>query len=210
MSWDYLQGSDSKSKTWAEVTRDERFFCQHLYHLILRKPDIRSFVRDLKGLTDDKLNLNAGVDWEIGYEVCFYRDLMFHRKVSRDSHCYSLKRTFDLCLFSEETIVIIEAKAQQRFDAAQNKSFILDKGQVSKLTGGTQVKLLGLASSKYLDKKSFPLPPTENAVFDGLISWEQLAKHFDNDKILERANRIYGRGEPDPADLQLLRRRCSI
>ena len=196
MGWDYLKGADSKSKTWAEVTRDERFFCQHLYHLIHRCPNTKSFVRILDELVPS-LELDTNVEWEIGYEVCFYRDLMFHRKVSRDSHCYSLKRTFDLCLFSEETIVIIEAKAQQAFDATQNKSFKCDKKQVSGLTDNTQVKLLGLASSKYLDKNFLALPPMENAVFDGLISWMQLAKHFDNDKILERANRIYGRGEPD-------------
>jgi hypothetical protein len=194
MSWDYLQG-----KTWAQITRDERFFCQHLYHLILRNPDVKSFVRKLNKLTE--LNLNADADWEIGYEVCFYRDLWFLR--GKKGELYSPKRTFDLCLFSAEEVVIIEAKAQQGFDSdpSQKLSFKKDKARVKDLLadeGVKQVKLLGLASSIYLNKNNLTLAPINNALFDGLISWEQLENHFGPDEILRRADEIYE--EPGGSD----------
>jgi len=202
MSWNYLQG-----KTWAQITRDERFFCQHLYHLILRERGINFFVEKLNELTEltgHKLNLNATANWEIGYEVCFYRDLRFHLEEGgkwqsviqklENIDPLSLKRTFDLCLFSEETVVIIEAKAQQGFDSKQITSCKKDKELVRKLLGTEglkHVKLVGLASSKYLTDKckaNLLLHQVDDApLFDALIDWRQLCEHFGFDPVLKRA-----------------------
>ena len=103
-----------KNKKWSQVTRDERFFCAHLYNLILKRgiPEFLSFINNTY-----KTDLTESCYWEIGYEVCFYRDL-WHLH-GRKTELYSPKRTFDLCLFSEKTIVIIEAKADQQFDLNQ-------------------------------------------------------------------------------------------
>ena len=194
MGWDYLKGTDSKSKMWVEVTRDERFFCQHLYHLIHRCPNTKSFVRILDELVPS-LELDTQTEWEIGYEVCFYRDLWFLR--GKNELLHSPKRTFDLCLFSAETIVIIEAKAQQGFDSdsSQKVSFKEDKTRVKdelEKYGVKQVKLLGLASSEYLvEVKKTAILSAADVVFDGLISWKQLAERFGDDEILKRANEIY-------------------
>jgi len=184
MSWKYLQG-----KTWAQVTRDERFFCQHLYNLILRSPDVEAFFKKLDGLTDQKFNLTANAEWEIGYEVCFYRDLWF---LDQTKNRYSPKRTFDLCLFSHDQIVIIEAKAQQGFDSdsSQKESFENDKEWVKEATEVKSVKLLGLASSRYLTKKKLG-ELDEGSLFDALINWKELAEHFDDDEVLLRADSIY-------------------
>lgn len=192
MSWDYLQG-----KTWAQITRDERFFCQHLYHLILRERGVNFFVEKLNELTEltgHKLNLDATANWEIGYEVCFYRDLWFLRGKKEPLH--SPKRTFDLCLFSAETIVIIEAKAQQGFDSdsPQKGYFKADKTLVKAETKVKHVKLLGLASSHYLKKMNLDSTASQDVLFDGLISWEQLNDHMGPDEILKRADDIYGSG----------------
>ncbi|MES2415763.1 MAG: hypothetical protein V4614_18370 [Pseudomonadota bacterium] len=189
MSWNYLGG-----KTWAEVTRDERFFCQHLYHLVHRSPDTKSFIPKLNEMASLTLNVNA--DWELGYEVCFYRDFWFLG--GKKEHLHSPKRTFDLCFFSANEIVIVEAKAQQGFDSdpLQKLGFSRDKKLVAKLTRVREVTLLGLASSGYLTpaKKHSLLAPAsgeEAPLFDGLITWEQLAAHFGNDATLRRADFIY-------------------
>ena len=202
MSWNYLQG-----KKWAQITRDERFFCQHLYHLILRERGVNFFVEKLNELTEltgHKLNLDATANWEIGYEVCFYRDLRFHLEEGgkwqsviqklENIDPLSLKRTFDLCLFSEETVVIIEAKAQQGFDSKQITSCKKDKELVRKLLGTEglkHVKLVGLASSKYLTDKCkanlLQHQVDDAPLFDALIDWRQLEEHFGFDPVLKRA-----------------------
>lgn len=186
MSWDYLKG-----KSWADITRDERFFCQHLYHLIRTSP--RGFVAEINRLTG--LALDTQTPWEIGYEVCFYRD--FWHLMDKKVVLHSPKRTFDLCLFSKNDIVIIEAKAQQSFesDGSQEESFQRDKKLVKDLTR-TNVTLLGLASSKYLtpQKKKSLLTTVKAAnepVFSGLLCWSDLSEYFSNDLVLARANDIY-------------------
>ena len=197
MSWDYLQG-----KKWAQITRDERFFCQHLYHLILRCPDVPSFVKKLNELTE--LSLDAEAQWEIGYEVCFYRDLWFLG--GKKGPLHSPKRTFDLCLFSAEEIVIIEAKAQQGFDSdpMQKLSFRQDKERVAELTGVKRVRLLGLASSLYLTQpKKRALAQASPPLFDALVDWAELARHFGGDEVLQRADFIYESGSGNNNEKQM-------
>ena len=179
MGWSYLNG-----KTWAEVTRDERYFCQQLFTLVQRRGE-REFVELLNRITG--LSLPVDVEWEMGYEVCFYRDLWQLRDKKGPLH--SPKRTFDLCLFSERQIVIIEAKAQQGFDSdvAQLQAFVDDKQHVGELTSVDSVLLVGLASSKHIEGASLR---KVGAHFDGrLMSWTDVAEHYTN--------------EPEAASLQL-------
>ena len=190
MSWDYLKG-----KTWAEITRDERFFCQHLYHLIRTSP--RGFVAEINRITG--LTLDAQTPWEIGYEVCFYRD--FWHLMEKKVVLHSPKRTFDLCLFSKNDIVIIEAKAQQSFenDSSQEDSFKRDKILVAELTKAN-VTLIGLASSNYLtpQRKSKLLTEVKisaQPIFAGLLCWSDLSTYFSNDLVLARADEIYEKSQ---------------
>jgi hypothetical protein len=172
----YLDG-----RAWTEVTREERFFCQHLYSRILQG-GLSAFVELLSGRHGAALDPSA--NWELAYEACFYRDLWFLR--GRDGPLFSPKRTFDLCLLSDETIVVLEAKAEQPFDLSQLQCFARDKQELVKETGVDRVLLAGLASSRYA-------PPSEvRAFFDGpFLTWRELAALYGHDPILARADALY-------------------
>lgn len=176
MGFSYLNG-----KTWQEITREERFFCQHLYQRILAQSPIE-FVCYINN------QYNVGIDindvFEIGYEVCFYRDIWQFRE--KTGALYSQKRTFDLCIFGEKSIVIIEAKAAENFDCSQNRSFLLDVEEVRKLTSVNKVILIGLCSSKCkVDNDS-------EITFSGVfLRWKHLASHYSNDVVLQRADDVY-------------------
>lgn len=169
MGFTYLEG-----KRWSQVTRDERFFCQRLYQRIESENAacFIAFLRDVHGL-----DVPIEGEWEVGFEVCFYRDLWQLR--GREGVLFSPKRTFDLCLFGEEAIVIIEAKAAERFDRDQNELFVRDIGEVSRQTKVDNVKLVGLCSSKY------EVEPERAADFTGpILRWGDLARRYDDDEIL--------------------------
>lgn len=180
MGFKYLDGY-----RWDQVTRDERFFCQRLYELIKAEP-VENFVQYLSDTL--VLDLPIGGEWEIGYEVCFYRDVWQLR--NRKGKLYSPKRTFDLCLFGESAILIIEAKAAGGFDPDQNVVFKRDIAEVRNLTQIEDVRLVGLCSSKYiLDRGS------ESTFGTNVIRWRELAARYNQDDILNRADAIYEKNE---------------
>lgn len=181
MGFEYLDG-----KRWAQVTRDERFFCQRLYELVKSGP-VENFVRYISNRL--RLGLPSGGEWEIGYEVCFYRDLWQLR--NREGKLYSPKRTFDLCLFGESAIVIVEAKAAGGFEPGQNRVFKKDIDEIRHQTGVEDVHLVGLCSSKC------ELDADSEATFQGkVLRWKDMALHFGEDVILARADDVY---EPNKA-----------
>ena len=181
VGFSYLSG-----KSWTEVTRDERFFCQHLFSLIKRDGPAKFLAYVNR---QARMSLPLDVDWEPAYEACFYRDLRHLR--GKTDPLYSPKRTFDLCLFAEHTILIIEAKAQQGFDTDQLTSFAADRGEVKKLTG-VAAYVVGLTSS------ACPVTPGCEKVFDGpLLTWRDLASIYDEDALLLRADAIYDPGQRD-------------
>ena len=180
MGFNYL-----KDQSWAEVTRDERFFCAHLYRLAQNNG-----IEDFVGFLKDKLNLDLDpkANWELGYEVCFFRDFCLKFGCEKD---YSKKRTFDLCLFSDDTIVIIEAKAQQGFDTKQLKQFKQDVEHIydmkdKELQGIKHVYICALISNIYHPKED-----TKKVFNDNILKWDDIAKHYNDDSILQRANDIY-------------------
>lgn len=202
MGWKYFG-----DKTWAEVTRDERFFCQHLYNLI--RDDVPGFVQKLNEIAG--MTLPVKEEWEVGFEVCLYRDHRFmceeYKHVWHDKDMYSPKRTFDLCLFSHKHIVIIEAKAQQGFDPKQMEEFKKDREWVKEAIAvvksgdgagsDVDVDLIALASSKYLDGLDWVAFKEKN-IFSGeaAISWKKLAELYRKnnkvgDPVLLRADEIY-------------------
>jgi hypothetical protein len=167
-------------KCWSQVTRDERFFCQRLYEKI-RSEGPQRFVEFLRG---HGLDVPADGEWEVAYEVCFYRDLWQLRRC--EGTPLSPKRTFDLCLFGEKAIVIIEAKAAEKFDADQTRIFAGDIAEVGRLTGIENVKLVGICASGYSVEHEI------KAQFNGpIISWKKLAARYENDELLLRADAVF-------------------
>ena len=94
----------------------------------------------------------ADADWELAFEVCFYRDLWQHR--GDRGELYSPKRTFDLALFSDHAIIVIEAKAQQGLHDDQLTTFARDRAQIAKETGVQSVFIMGLCSSKHTPSRT--------------------------------------------------------
>ena len=133
-----------KGKTWLEITREERLFCAYLYFDIINT-GIPHFITQLNNL-DRNIQLESNKEWDIGFEVCFYRDLLYYygnkekpiRVVNEKREKEGLpkfpeKRTFDLCLFSEDEILIIEAKAQQGLESEQCDTFKNDVENIKEL-----------------------------------------------------------------------------
>jgi hypothetical protein len=129
-----------KCSSWAEVTRDERFFCAHL-HMLIEKIGVSGFVAFLN--TKEGIDIDPTANWEAAFEACFYRDFWQHKK--KEVVLFSPKRTFDLCLFSNHTIVIIEAKSHGGFTEKHLAEFDKDEDQVKGLTKVDNVLLLALA-----------------------------------------------------------------
>ncbi|MDF2457762.1 MAG: hypothetical protein K0S79_178 [Nitrospira sp.] len=183
------------------MTRDERFFCQRLYALANQERE--SFAKAIEKLAPSVQPL--GDEWELAYEVCLYRDLrhfrrLFDRKagkteqriwpLSEDEHSH--KRTFDLCLFSESQVVIIEAKAQQGFGSKQLAEFEADRMRVKKVLG-IEPKIVFLASSKYM--RSGVVKRLKGRFSDcEVVTWNDLAAHFTDGDALRRADSLYGTG----------------
>jgi len=176
MGFRYLDG-----KSWSQVTRDERYFCAHLFSLI-RSGGAKTFVQRLNEAHE--CHLDDTQEWEIAYEVCFYRDLwQQHGQLWR---LYSPKRTFDLCLFSDDAIVIIEAKACQQFSPEDLMSYDKDSSEVKKRTEAGTVLVAGLASSLY------DAPQEVRLHFDAAwLTWRELAEFYNHDTILLRADTVY-------------------
>lgn len=179
------------NRNWSEITRDERFFCAHLYNKILgHQSGVQGFVRVINEMC--QLNLPVDANWELGYEVCFYRDVMFDDAAKYDERL-SLKRTFDLCLFSDNEIVIIEAKAYQAFDSKQTEEFVRDRECIKNILNiPVTVVLIPLASSHYKD--TFDNSPLKESFGCELLTWGRLADVYENSdpkSILARADIIY-------------------
>ena len=160
------------NKNWIEISREERLFCAHLYFDITK--DTKRFIAFLN-TKNNLIKNDIDVDWEIGFEVCFYSDWLKYKNESiRDKPDYPQKRTFDLCLFSEDKIIIIEAKAQQGFQTKQNDSFKEDKFKIQKLIGrNISIEYCFLEQSKNL-RKDYSLDIQYH------ISWKEMNILYPN------------------------------
>jgi hypothetical protein len=152
-----------------QITREERFFCCRLYTAL--EPKIKLFLRYLVHCKDLKADFDeAENEWELGYEFAFYRDLLYKHGIKEDS--FSQKRTFDFCLLSENRIIIIEAKAQQRFESKEIEGFKKDRDEeVKKLLRilgkeNIKVNLVGICSSKFKSSSSDS--------FESILTWKEL------------------------------------
>ena len=164
-------------KTWSQITREERYFCSHLYHFLIGKE--KEFVSWLNETL--KTNLNNDQEWEVSFEVCFYRDYYKTypktKKPSKDLR----KRTFDLVLFSDSDIIIIEAKVQQPFKEKQIKELRFDIDYLQDfLSSKVKVSAILLASKQfYLNLKNKHNKKDKAFISDfHQISWRQLHEKY--------------------------------
>ncbi|MGD8305983.1 MAG: hypothetical protein PVF17_04960 [Ignavibacteria bacterium] len=183
MGFKYLNG-----KSWSQITREERYFCSHLYHFLIGKE--KEFIAWL----NDQLGtqFNSDQEWEISYEVCFYRD--YYKLYEKELPKELRKRTFDLVLFSDTEIIIIEAKVQQPFKKAQIKNLKSDIKRLGKLLKehGVKIKPLLLCSKKYYDNFNKKHKNKEKTFLSGFkhITWQQLFVKFEKEIFL-LAEKLY-------------------
>jgi len=166
-----------QNKTWNEgISRTETLFCAELFFLL--KEDPSKFIK--------RFELNQG-NYDVAYEAFFYRDLSKEYNIKWEKF---LHRAFDLALFSENDIYIIEAKAHDGFDNEQLGYFEEDKKLVPKILGkvnpkiNVNVHLLALISSNYEPKQE------TRDKFEKIIYWKEIYELYGN-KIFNRADGIH-------------------
>lgn len=174
-----------KTQTWRQVTREERFFCSHLYHSLIGKEN------EFLGWLNKKLDLNlpAQIEWEVSYEVCFYRD--YYKTILNQTAPEEIrKRTFDLCLFSESLILIIEAKVQQDFEKDQIEFLKEDVERIENLLDN-KVKVIPilLGTQKHIDNLKILKKFTEISDLK-IITWLDLFEEFRLDVFIEAEKSI--------------------
>jgi hypothetical protein len=174
---------------WADWTREERYFCAVLFRYADENPG--RFARWVVDTANLDQALLVGTKWEVGYEVCFYRDYLWERGELEGTDLPT-KRTFDLCLFAPNVVIVIEAKGFECFSSKQNAEFEKDRGRLKKLLGpDVQVHLVALASSTYVG--SDRLGEKTLAPFDGHhLTWEDAAIEY-RDARLTLADGLYRR-----------------
>jgi len=177
-------------ENWSNITREERFFCSYLYHtLISNRPCLEKFL-NLLGKAGEGT-------WEVGYEVCFYRDILFSRGVKIKEYNKSnphkklpQKRTFDLCLFSENEIIIIEAKCNENFNKRQYDALLDDTKHIKEIVND-KIKLnyALIIRSEYEEiiKKNLQ----HLLINSTRITWKQIADNFTiYSEIFNRADNL--------------------
>ncbi|HUL00203.1 MAG TPA: hypothetical protein VLX29_05030 [Nitrospirota bacterium] len=177
-----------KNLPWSRWTRDERYFCSILYSQTHHNPaEFASWL-----IRASTLDLEPAGNWDLGYEVCFYRDFLWQLGGSAKHNDLPTKRTFDLCLFGERALIVIEAKVSEAFDAAQNQDFGRDKERIKSLPGlgDLEVRVVALASSTYFANAQVYGHPGTLDIFDGRVSWSQIAQKYP-DVLLDQADRLY-------------------
>lgn len=174
---------------WAHWTRDERFFCAVLFGHARSDTGFAPWL-----IEASELGIDPAGDWDLGYGVCLYRDFLWQRGGSAAAHEPSLpaKRTFDLCLFGKASLIIVEAKVCEPFAADQNVDFARDRDRIHSLPGlkDVGVKIVALATACYFSNASKYGRTGTLDVFDGRVTWEQVAARYD-DPVLSQACGMY-------------------
>ena len=171
-------------KSWAEISREERVFNAELYFDIRRNPF--PFL--------ELFEINYGNYLGIGFEVCFYRDLLKEYKIEINKTNFPKKRTFDLLIFSKDNLYIIETKSQQGFRNKQigrfsdkeniNKMFVQINSKKENDFKIPNVFIFSIISSIYSPKEKI------KKEFDKIKTWNDIFKIYKN-KIYKRADLIY-------------------
>lgn len=178
MGFKYLSDENLPNRTWSQVTREERYFCSHLYHFLIGKE--KEFVLWLNDTLGK--HFNPDQEWEISFEVCFYRDYYKLKELPLPEDLR--KRTFDLCLFSLTEVIIIEAKVQQPFHSDQIEFLKKDVIRITELLKDSHIAVfpLLLCSQTYLaNLKKFGNVEMLNGL--SKITWADLYNRFQNEKF---------------------------
>jgi len=171
---------------WEDITREERYFCSFLFH------DIRTNSNPFMTLIRDN-GLRAAPDTtivDVGYEVCFFRDVFRVGDGLIERQRALEKQTFDFVLWlSDKSMIIIEAKAQQGFGMDQLKKLSESKSIIANSDYPTsRIHLIGLASSSYSPQDNV------NSILAPILTWEEVMnKYPSNARIYARANGVYGK-----------------
>lgn len=183
MAIDYL-----RNRPWTDWTREERFFCAALYQHAAQDPAaLAAWVIETAGL-----RISTAGTWDLGFEVCLYRDFLWQQGKSARGLRFPAKRTFDLCLFGEGDMIVIEAKVCDKFSKKQAFDFKKEKERIGRID---EVKHLGihlvaLASQSYFDNaKQFGDPETLR-VFSGRVTWADIFRLYQ-DPLFEQAEHLY-------------------
>lgn len=164
---------------WSEITREERFFTAILFHAM--KNNVSPFwglLRKKLKITEDLLVV------DIGYEVCMLRDLAHKQLIQRVKE--REKQTFDLVLtLSDNSMVLIEVKAHQRFSKKQfdlireTRETLLKQGSIDIKT----IHIAGICSDKYTPSSCRDI---------ARVTWAELAENYpENKEEFKRANDIF-------------------
>ncbi len=132
--------------------------------------------------------------FEPGFEVCLFRDLQkVNNPIKIGNKEFSLKRTFDLVLFSETLLIIVEAKANQQFHKKQLESIHNEEINIKRFLSGIydykcpDVLLIALISEKY-----HPKDETKSQFANHIIFWNEIANYYpDSYEIFHNANDCY-------------------
>jgi len=174
--------------SWDRITREERLFCAELFFHIRKDP------QDFVALLQRKAHLPSVPvgQWDTSYEVCFYRDFI-RRFPPKDEHRYSLKRTFDIAMFGESTIIIIEAKAAEMFSSKQAESFGRDLEHIVRLLKSkVDIYFVALASTRYFDNFEKHGRSSALKAFDSRhLTWEAVEGHYPDVPLFKRACEVY-------------------
>ena len=169
-------------KQLSDLTRTEVFFTSSLHHAHKDNP------RVIAELLSKKLRLPSSLNvTDSCYEVCLFRDLAKAGHIERQSKSLE-KQTFDnVFVLSDNSIVLVEAKAQQCFSRSQlaqmenARKIIIESPLPWK-----QVYLVGIISSRYSPKAE------TKKKLDGIINWSELSEAFASySRVFDRADSIY-------------------
>ncbi len=198
MGFDYLFG-----KNWKGISRDERRFCAGLIFQLETNKTQANFVKWI--IEQNNLDIKNQNDFEIDFEVYFYRDLIFEYEMTeekpvnlrdKDQIRGLMKRTFDICIFLPNDIIIIEAKAAKGMTTNQMIEFKYDKLSIKcclKELGlpDKKVHVIGLISAQYNQDKIGDLNK-KYAYFDGVISWKDIESNHELGYIQpEKLTKVY-------------------
>ena len=194
-------------QSWASLNRSERAFCAALYRHDLARPGSLAAAIGLhckappqRGTKWDwnsapVIAVPKADAWETALEACFFRDMYRAKPTATKPKNFNAlaQTTFDLVLFSDDAIIVIEAKGIESFSTAQLRRIAGIKSGMSALVGNSvQVLFYGLISSKYLRNISNRPAAGELYQLDGLVAWRDLAAFYEACPLLAQADAVYG------------------
>ena len=132
--------------------------------------------------------LNPGDFVDVGFEVAFYRDASRVASSKIFDERASSHRKFDLALFFKEQLIVLEAKAQQGYEASDVERFNDDKKLLDELLKETHTYFVGICSSKFWnsDYRKREIDECLNLV----LTWRRLDQFYPC-MSFSRANSIY-------------------